>query len=85
MGRETDILRRIWKYSLMLLGVVIVLVVLESYGVPGIVPQHLPGLSPSCFEKQNGDRGSLIGAAQGKKVPALLIAPDRARVTPGQA
>jgi hypothetical protein len=46
VGRETDSFRRIWKYSLMLLGAVIVLVVLEVYPIPGIIPQDLPGLSP---------------------------------------
>jgi lactate permease len=46
VGRETDIFRKIWKYSVMLLGVVIVLVVLQAYAIPGIVPQDLPGLSP---------------------------------------
>jgi L-lactate transport len=46
VGHETDIFRKIWKYSVMLLGVVIVLVVLQAYAIPGIVPQDLPGLSP---------------------------------------
>lgn len=38
VGRATDIFRKIWNYSLMLLGVVIVLVVLQAYAIPGIVP-----------------------------------------------
>jgi L-lactate permease len=37
VGRATDIFRKIWNYSLMLLGVVIVLVVLQAYAIPGIV------------------------------------------------
>ncbi len=45
VGRESDIFRSIWKYSLILLGIVIVLIVLQAYVVPGIVPQDAPGLS----------------------------------------
>jgi lactate permease len=45
VGRESDIFRSIWKYSLVLLGIVIVLIVLQAYLLPGIVPQHAPALS----------------------------------------
>ncbi len=44
VGRESDIFRSILKYSLMLLGFVIVLIVLQAYVWPGIVPQDTPGL-----------------------------------------
>jgi lactate permease len=44
--RETDLFRRTWKYSLLLLGVVVLLVVLQAYVVPGMVPQDVPGLNP---------------------------------------
>jgi lactate permease len=45
VGRESDIFRSIWKYSLVLLGIVIVLIVLQAYVVPGIVPKDAPGVS----------------------------------------
>jgi L-lactate permease len=45
VGRESDIFRSIWKYSLVLLGIVIVLIVLQAYVVPGIVPELAPALS----------------------------------------
>jgi L-lactate transport len=41
IGRETDIFRKVWKYSVMLLGIVIVLIALQAYVIPGIVPQEL--------------------------------------------
>jgi lactate permease len=44
--RETDLFRRTWKYSLLLLAVIVFLVVLQAYVVPSIVPQDAPGLSP---------------------------------------
>jgi lactate permease len=44
-GRETDLVRRTWKYSL-LLGVVALLVGLQACITPGVVPQDMPGLSP---------------------------------------
>jgi L-lactate permease len=40
VGRETDIFRKVWKYSVMLLGVIIVMIVLQAYVIPGIVPQE---------------------------------------------
>jgi L-lactate transport len=46
IGRETDIFRQIWKYSVMLLVLVIVLIVLQAYVVPGIVPQDVSGVAP---------------------------------------
>lgn len=45
VGRESDIFRSIWKYSLVLLGIVIVLIVLQGYVLPGIVPQDPSGLN----------------------------------------
>jgi len=39
VGRETEIFRRTMKYSLILLGFVIVVVLLEAYVIPGVVPQ----------------------------------------------
>lgn len=44
--RETDIFRKIWKYSVVLLAVMIVLIVLQAYVIPGIVPQDVSGLTP---------------------------------------
>ena len=46
LGGETDIFRRTWKYSVMLLLLVIILIVLQAYVVPGIVPQDLSGVNP---------------------------------------
>jgi lactate permease len=44
--RETDLFRRTWRYSLLLLGIMVLLVVLQAYIVPGVVPQDVPGLGP---------------------------------------
>lgn len=44
--READIFRKIWKYSVMLLLAVIVLIVLQAYVVPGIVPVDVSGVAP---------------------------------------
>jgi lactate permease len=50
IGRETDIFRKTIKYSLTLLGLVVVIVLLEAWVVPGVVPvdpaamQHLASL-----------------------------------------
>jgi lactate permease len=41
-----DIFRKIWKYSVMLLLVVILLIVMEAYVIPGIVPVDVSGVSP---------------------------------------
>jgi lactate permease len=41
VGKETDIFRKTVKYSLMLLGITIVVILLQAYVVPGIVPQDL--------------------------------------------
>ncbi|HEX4757624.1 MAG TPA: lactate permease LctP family transporter [Terracidiphilus sp.] len=46
VGKETDIFRRTWKYSVLLLGFVIVLIVLQAYVLPGIVPQDVSGVNP---------------------------------------
>ncbi|WP_263350366.1 L-lactate permease [Acidicapsa acidisoli] len=40
-GRETDIFRKTWRYSLILLGIIIALVVVEAYILPGIVPRDV--------------------------------------------
>ena len=45
-GRETDLFRRMWKQSLILLAVVIVLIVAQAYLVPGIVPQDPSNIAP---------------------------------------
>jgi len=42
VGRETDIFRKTWRYSLILVGIVIALVVVEAYLLPGIVPRDVP-------------------------------------------
>lgn len=39
VGKETEIFRRTMKYSLILLGFVIVLVLIQAYVIPGVVPQ----------------------------------------------
>jgi len=39
VGKETDIFRAILKYSVMLLGLVIILVLLQAWVFPGVVPQ----------------------------------------------
>jgi lactate permease len=41
IGQETDIFRKVWKYSVMLLGIVIVMIVLQAYVIPGMVPQEI--------------------------------------------
>ena len=46
VGGETDIFRRTWKYSVMLLLLVIILIVLQAYVVPGMVPQDVSGVNP---------------------------------------
>lgn len=43
---ETDIFRRTWKYSLILLGLMIVVVMLQAYVIPGAVPQAPQTLGP---------------------------------------
>jgi len=42
-GRESDIFRSIWKYSVFLLAIVILLIVAQAYLFPGIVPNAAPG------------------------------------------
>jgi lactate permease len=46
VGRESDIFRKTIKYSVMLLGITIVLVSLQAYVVPGIVPRDTMALMP---------------------------------------
>jgi len=46
VGREGDIFRKVWKYSVILLILMIVLIVLQAYIVPGIVPQDVSGVGP---------------------------------------
>ncbi len=46
VGRETDIFRKTVKYSVMLLGITIVLVLLQAYVVPGVVPRDTTALMP---------------------------------------
>jgi len=46
VGREPDIFRKTLKYSVMLLGITIVLVLLQAYVVPGVVPQDTAALTP---------------------------------------
>jgi lactate permease len=38
IGRETDIFRKTIKYSLTLLGMVVVIVLVEAWVVPGVIP-----------------------------------------------
>jgi lactate permease len=38
VGRETDIFRKTLKYSLILLGIVVVVVLLQAFVIPGILP-----------------------------------------------
>ena len=38
VGRETDIFRKTIKYSLALLGFVVLIVLLEAWVVPGVIP-----------------------------------------------
>ncbi|MGD0798645.1 MAG: hypothetical protein ABR910_13070 [Acidobacteriaceae bacterium] len=44
--REAGLFRIMWKYSLLLLAIMILPAVLQPYVVPGVVPQDVPGLSP---------------------------------------
>jgi lactate permease len=46
VGREPDIIRKTFKYSLMLLGITIVVVLLQAYVVPGVVPLDTTALAP---------------------------------------
>ena len=46
LGRETDIFRRTWKYSLFLLAFVILLIVVQAYVIPGVVPQDISAVNP---------------------------------------
>jgi lactate permease len=46
LGRETDIFRRTWKYSLFLLAFVILLIVVQAYVIPGVVPQDMSAMNP---------------------------------------
>ncbi len=41
IGRETDIFRKTLKYSVMLLALAIVVVLLQAYVVPGVVPKDI--------------------------------------------
>jgi lactate permease len=41
IGRETDIFRKTLRYSVMLLAVAIVVVWMQAYVVPGIVPRDI--------------------------------------------
>lgn len=45
IGRETDIFRKVWKYSVMLLGIVILLIALQAYVIPGIVPHDIAAVA----------------------------------------
>jgi lactate permease len=38
VGRETDIFRKSIKYSLILLGITIAVVLVQAYAAPGLVP-----------------------------------------------
>jgi lactate permease len=46
IGKESDILRKSWRYSVVLLAIVILIIVVEAYLFPGIVPQDLSAVSP---------------------------------------
>jgi L-lactate transport len=46
IGKETDIFRRTWKYSVLLLLLVIALIVVQAFVVPGFVPQDTSGVNP---------------------------------------
>jgi L-lactate transport len=46
VGREPDIIRKTVKYSVMLLGFTIVVVLLQAYVVPGVLPQDTTALAP---------------------------------------
>jgi lactate permease len=42
VGRETDIFRKTLKYSLILLGITMIVVLLQAFVVPGILPTISP-------------------------------------------
>jgi len=44
--RETDLFRQTWRYSLLLLAAMILLVAIQAYLAPGIVPLDTVGLAP---------------------------------------
>ena len=46
VGHEPDIIRKTVKYSVMLLGITIVVVLLQAYVVPGMLPQDTTVLAP---------------------------------------
>jgi lactate permease len=46
VGREPDIFRKTLKYSVMLLGIAIAVVLLQAYVVPGVVPRDTMALTP---------------------------------------
>jgi len=46
VGKEPDIIRKTVKYSVMLLGITIVVVLLQAYVVPGLLPQDTAALAP---------------------------------------
>lgn len=46
VGREADIFRKSLKFSVILLAMVIVLIILQAYVVPGIVPQDVSEANP---------------------------------------
>lgn len=46
VGGETDIFRRTWKYSVLLLLIVIALIALQAYVIPGVVPHDVSGVAP---------------------------------------
>ncbi len=46
IGKETDIFRRTWKYSVLLLLLVVALIVLQAFVAPGLVPQDTSGVNP---------------------------------------
>jgi lactate permease len=41
VGRETDIFRRTLRYSVMLLALVIIVVLVQAYVIPGVVPREV--------------------------------------------
>jgi L-lactate transport len=45
-GRESEIFRRIWRYSVMLLALVIVLIAFQAYVIPESVPSEVIAVSP---------------------------------------
>ncbi|MDR3409831.1 MAG: L-lactate permease, partial [Formivibrio sp.] len=46
IGREADIFRKSWRYSVIMLAMMIVVIVVQAYLVPGIVPQDISGVAP---------------------------------------